>query len=104
MKNNIADLSAHNSVNYLLRRVLQCNFPLSTYFISCIVSNGTVIPGTLVDRVLQCGLSPVKCALFLTRGLKMPGVSLEWLTLLSRLYISILLNPILKNMLRLLYC
>ena len=26
------------------------------------VSNGTVIPGILIDRVLKCGLSPVKCA------------------------------------------
>ena len=26
------------------------------------VSNGTVIPGTLVDRMLQCGFSAVKSA------------------------------------------
>ena len=26
------------------------------------ISNGTVITGTLVGRGLQCGFSPVKCA------------------------------------------
>ncbi len=36
---------------------------LCTHFISCMISNGMVITRTLVDRVLQCGFSPVKCAL-----------------------------------------
>ncbi len=44
----------------------QCKFTLSlqslcTYFVSCMVSNGTVIPRTLADRVLQNGFSSVQC-------------------------------------------
>ena len=76
---SIADVFAQHPVN-LLRRVFNVHSPvqsLFTYFISCmVVSNGTVIPGILVEcyNVVSHQLSVPS---ILTRGLKKPRLSLE---------------------------
>ncbi len=75
----ITDLSAQNYVN-LLRRVFNIHSPLQSlcaYFISCMISNETVITGTLVERVLQCDFSPVKCAFNFIRWFKNARLSLQ---------------------------
>lgn len=78
---SIADLSAQNLVN-LRRRVFNVLSPnslylISTYFISCIVNSGIVIPETFVDRVLQCALSPENVPSIFIRWLKKPRLSLK---------------------------
>ena len=76
----IADLSVQNSVNYLLRSVFNVHSPLQslcTHFISCMVSNWTVITGALVDRVLQCGFSPVTYAFSFNQRVKMDQTESE---------------------------
>lgn len=48
----------------LLKRIMSVSSSardLTSHFLSLYVCNGTLIPGTLIDRVVQNGLSPTRC-------------------------------------------
>ena len=58
---------------YSFKTVFKANFlvlslHIGNYFISCLVGNVTGIPWTVVDRVLQCGVSTVWCAIVFNQG------------------------------------
>ena len=53
------------SVASLLKRIFMVESSaqeLTHYFMSLYISSGTLIPGTLVDRAVSLGLSPVRSA------------------------------------------
>ena len=45
---------------------------MDIYFLAMYMSKGYVTPGTMIDRIIQCGLSPISCAL---NKLYVPNVS-----------------------------
>ena len=48
----------------LLRRIFAVRSPvqdLCNYFLSIYITNGDLVPDTLVDRIVSLGMSPVKC-------------------------------------------
>ena len=61
----IKNLVNRNTVS-LFRRIMSVQSPakdLNTYFISLYLCNGTIVPGTLISRLLSTGISPMSCIL-----------------------------------------